>query len=214
MDGLLLDSERLAMATFQQACRESGFEPAMAVYQRCIGSTYEATERLMREGFGAGFPFDAVAARWSAIYDQHIQTQAVARKPGAREILQCLTAAEIPMALATSTHRRNAEVKLRLAGLDHFFRTTVCGGEARRGKPHPDPYLLACERLGTSPADCWALEDSMNGTRAALTAGLTVFQVPDLVHPDPHERRLGQHVVASLLNVIEHLQALMPSAAR
>jgi beta-phosphoglucomutase-like phosphatase (HAD superfamily) len=93
--------------------------------------------------------------------------------------------------------------------LHHYFDELVCGGETARGKPHPDPYLRACNLLNVSPEECWALEDSMNGTRAALSAGLSVFQIPDLIEPQGPERDLGQEIVPSLLRVLAHWEMLL-----
>jgi len=201
MDGLLLDSERLARDTFIAACHEYGYQPDIAVYRRVVGSTYGATQVILREGYGPDFPFEPIYARWSERYDAHVHHLPVDKKAGVLEILETLTDAGVPLALATSTHRTNAQVKLKLADIGQRFTHLVCGGETQRGKPHPDPYLRACELLGESPARCWALEDSMNGTRAALAAGLTVFQIPDLVFPEEHERNLGQHLVHSLHDI-------------
>lgn len=201
MDGLLLDSERLARDTFIAACNEFGYQPNLDVYRQVVGSTYDAGQVILREGYGSDFPFEQIYARWGERYDAHVHHQPVDKKSGAIEILETLTDAGIPLALATSTHRTNALVKLRLAEIGHRFTHLVCGGETERGKPHPDPYLRACEMLGESPADCWALEDSMNGTRAALAAGLTVFQIPDFVFPEEHERGLGQHLMHSLHDI-------------
>jgi len=113
-----------------------------------------------------------------------------------------------PLALATSTRRPTAEKKLELARLDHFFQELVCGGETTHGKPYPDPYLKACELLNVSPEGCWAFEDSMNGTRAALAAGLTVFQIPDLIEPGGGERALGQAILPSLHDALAHWKSL------
>ena len=65
-------------------------------------------------------------------------------------------------------------------------------------KPAPDVYLLAAERLGVAPSQCLVLEDSPTGVRAALAAGMTVVQVPDLLAPDAQVRALGHRIVESL----------------
>lgn len=204
MDGLLLDTERLAQDTFIAACREVGHEPDLGVYRQCIGSTYGTTREILQTGLGPDFPLDAVYARWGERYDSHVQHRPVDHKPGAVALLTALRSSRTPIALATSTRRPTAERKLQLAGLHRFFDQLVCGGETDRGKPHPDPYLRACALLNVPPEGCWALEDSMNGTRAALAAGLSVFQIPDLIEPEGPERDLGQDIVPSLLHVLEH----------
>lgn len=213
MDGLLLDSERLARATFITACRGNGWEPDLAVYDLCVGSTYQATERILKAGFGSEFPFQAISERWDALYEEHILHQPVDVKSGALELLRRLDELGIPRALATSTRRRTAMTKLRNAGLDGFFAALVCGDETARGKPHPDPYLEAAGRLGLDPGQCWALEDSNNRVRAAQAAGCRVFQIPDLVAPSAEVRALGHQVVGSLFDVLDMLGVVGPDAS-
>lgn len=205
MDGLLLDSERLARDSFVQACTEVGWAPDLAVYDLCVGSTYEGTERILRTHFGADFPFEAVNERWGALYEARVLRQPVDLKSGALDLLVRLEELGIPRALATSTRRGIATAKLHNASLSEYFAHLVCGGETARGKPHPDPYLEAAGRLRVDPGLCWALEDSNNGVRAAHAAGLQVFQIPDLVPPSDEVRALGHIVVESLFDVLKLL---------
>ncbi|MCB1683806.1 MAG: HAD family phosphatase [Pseudomonadales bacterium] len=205
MDGLLLDSERLARDCFLQACADVGWPADLAAYDLCVGGTYESTERILIAAYGPDFPYARLSECWGAHYEAYIQTRPVAVKAGARELLDHLADLGIPRALATSTRRATALQKLRLAGLEDYFSHLVCGGETPRGKPHPDPYLEATRRLSHPPGQCWALEDSNNGVRAAHAAGLRVFQVPDLVQPDPQVAALGHQVVGSLFEVLELL---------
>ena len=202
MDGLLLDSERLARECFLLACADIGWTADTAAYDRCVGSTSETTERILREACGPDFPYAEMNACWAERYDAHINHHPVAVKPGAHELLDHLERLDIPRALATSTRRSTALRKLQLAGLTDYFLHMVCGGETERGKPHPDPYLEATQRLQREPGQCWALEDSDNGVRAAHAAGLTVFQIPDLISPDGSVRALGHRVVESLFDVL------------
>ncbi len=92
------------------------------------------------------------------------------------------------------------------AGLDDYFSVRVTGDAVQRGKPGPEPYSTAAERLGTRPERCWALEDSANGVRSALAAGCRAFQVPDLVEPFEQLRGLGHEVVDTLHDVLEALR--------
>jgi beta-phosphoglucomutase-like phosphatase (HAD superfamily) len=75
----------------------------------------------------------------------------------------------------------------------------VTGSDVVHSKPAPDIYLLAAERLGVAPEHCVVLEDSVPGVRAALAAGMTPIQVPDLVVPDDTARALGHRIVDSLV---------------
>lgn len=201
MDGLLLDSETLARRYFVAACRQVGWTPDLDVYHRCIGTTREVSERILRAGMGEDFPYERMAAHWSALYGAHLEQHAVPVKAGALALLRRLRALRIPAALATSTHRDHTETKLVRAGLRGYFDVMICGGETPRGKPHPDPYLAAAVGLDLPAASCWAFEDSDNGVRAAHAAGMMVFQVPDLVPPAASVRALGHAILESLADV-------------
>jgi len=112
--------------------------------------------------------------------------------------------------VATTTRQPRANRKLAAAGLLPYFDAVITSGDVARPKPAPDIYLLAAQRLGQAPERCLALEDSPAGTRAALAAGMTVIQVPDLVHPDEELRALGHRIVGSLVDAHALLLPLLP----
>lgn len=207
MDGLLLDSERLARDAFVRACVELGWPADLVAYHRCIGSTYRQTEEILRQAYGPDFPYEAVDERWSSHYHARLAEGPVPVKPGAVALLECLAARSVPVVLVTSTRRPTAEEKLAATGLLGFFERLICGGETTRGKPHPDPYLSAAGVLSLAPQRCWAVEDSANGVRSAFDAGCTVFQVPDLVAPTTEVRELGHRIVSTLHEVRSALEA-------
>jgi HAD superfamily hydrolase (TIGR01509 family) len=92
-------------------------------------------------------------------------------------------AASFPVALASSSARILIDQVLETAGLTGTFRVTLSTEEVPRGKPAPDVYLAAAERLGLTPEVCAAVEDSSNGLRSAGAAGLAVVAVPHGVYP-------------------------------
>ena len=77
----------------------------------------------------------------------------------------------------------------------------IGGDQIVNGKPHPEIYLKACQKLGKTTSDCLALEDSENGVRSALAAGLTVIQIPDLVPPSEEVKSFGHLILESLADV-------------
>ena len=208
MDGLLLDSERLARDAFVRACEDHGYAADLVTYQQCIGSTYDKTRELIMAAYGADFPYEAIDERWSHHYHARLAKGPVPLKDGALALLTHLSVREVPMVLVTSTRRATAEEKLEATGLIRFFASLICGGETERGKPDPDPYLAGATRLELEPGRCWAVEDSANGVRAAVSAGCTVFQVPDLVAPTAELEQLGHQIVESLHEVQAALSAL------
>ena len=208
MDGLLLDSERLARDAFVRACEDHGYEADLLTYHQCIGSTYDKTRELLMAAYGEDFPYQAIDERWSHHYHARLAEGPVPVKDGAMALLTHLASREVPMALVTSTRRATAQEKLEATGLIRFFESLICGGETERGKPNPDPYLAGAARLELEATCCWALEDSANGVRAAVSAGCTVYQIPDLVAPTAEIEQLGHQIVATLHEVQAALEAL------
>ncbi|MDR0585774.1 MAG: HAD family phosphatase, partial [Treponema sp.] len=106
-------------------------------------------------------------------------------RPGLLTLLDRLDALEIPKAVATSTERKRALWKLEKAGIADRFTVLVCGDEIRRGKPAPDIFLKAAERLGAAPADCVGFEDSPAGLKGLAEAGIRSVFIKDLAEPPP-----------------------------
>ena len=124
-------------------------------------------------------------------------------RPGARELLADCRAYGSPTALVTMSWRRFAtEVVEALPPAS--FDTVVVGDDVAKGKPHPDPYLLAAERLGVDPRDCLAVEDSPTGVASALAAGCTVLAVPHIVPIPPPVGSDGRFVVRDSLTGLWH----------
>ena len=84
------------------------------------------------------------------------------------------------------------------------FVAIVGGDQVQKSKPHPDIYFKAAAILGVTPKNCLALEDSENGVRSAVSAGMTVVQIPDLVQPSLDLRGLGHIVLGSLRDVANY----------
>jgi len=101
-------------------------------------------------------------------------------RPGARELLEALVLEGVPCALVTMSYRRLAEAVVTSLP-PGTFRTLVTGDEVSKGKPHPEPYLVAAARLGVAAADCVAIEDSPTGVASAEAAGVPVIAVEHLV---------------------------------
>ena len=207
LDGLLLDTETIGRNVFIEACREVGWHPTdMSVYQKCIGLNGPEIGQVLKDGYGQDFPWEEISPIWQRIYYRLIHHQPADIKPGAVELLTYAAKKQIPCGVATSSHRTTAESKLTLPKLRSYFSVLVAIDDVKRGKPSPDPYLLAAERLGVSADQCWAFEDSEHGVRSAFAAGCTVFQIPDLIQPSKELREMGHPVLHSLHDVLTELE--------
>ncbi|MCF0111907.1 MAG: HAD family hydrolase, partial [Erysipelotrichaceae bacterium] len=131
--------------------------------------------------------------------------QGVELKKGARELLAYLQEHNIRIALATSSFRDRAEGILLRHNILDLFDVFVFGPEVSRGKPFPDVFLTACEKLGEKPEDCLVLEDSEQGIQAAHAAGIPVICIPDMKVPQPVYKEMTLDVVSSLDDVVGYL---------
>ncbi|HEV7486025.1 MAG TPA: HAD family phosphatase [Thermoanaerobaculia bacterium] len=198
MDGLLLDSEPLYRVTWKAAAADLGFPIDNVLYERFVGRGNLEAEQILREHFGDAFPLDEFHKRWSRDFENRLATMAT--KPGAIELLVALEKRDIPKALATSSPRVLA---LRCLGdLASRFAALAFGDEVSHSKPAPDLFLLAAQRLGIAPADCFVLEDSEAGVRAARAAGMDVIMVPDLVPPSEEIASMATRVCETLHEVM------------
>ncbi|NVD07729.1 HAD family phosphatase [Vibrio sp. JPW-9-11-11] len=205
MDGLLLDTERLCMHVFKQACQTVNVPFYEDIYLSIIGRNSAGIEPIFRRAYGENY--ERLHQEWRTQYDSVVKHQAIPVKEGVVALLEWLNAKQIPVAVATSTHREVAQVKLELANLSQYFTNLTCGCEVSHGKPHPEIYLLAASRLGVDPQQCIAFEDSNNGVRSAVAANMTTFQVPDLVEPSDEVKALGHHIVPSLNHALSYLKS-------
>jgi HAD superfamily hydrolase (TIGR01509 family) len=209
MDGLMLDTESLALQTWRDAAAAIGVEFDLALLPAMIGRNYRDCREMLREHYGATYPVEQLTATCLTIFDAIVARDGVAQKPGLRELLDWLEGENVARAVATSTRRDRAEAQLAQQGLLERFALLVGGNEVERGKPAPDIFLLAASRLAVAAGDCVVLEDSEPGVRAALAAGMMPIMVPDLHRPSPDLLAREPLVLPSLHDVRTHL-ALLP----
>ena len=207
MDGLMLDSERALLDCLAEVSGEAGQALPGPFLLSLIGSS-DAVTRQRIAGLVGAEAGDALLQASYARYDS-IVAAGVPHRPGIIDLLDTLVAHGVPRAVATSTRRPLALRKLEAAGLLPYFAHVATSSDVAHPKPAPDIYLLAAQKLGIAPRHCLALEDSPIGVRAALAAGMSVIQVPDLLAPDDSVRALGHRIVASLDEVRGLLQPLL-----
>lgn len=200
MDGLLFDTEALWQEALLSAAAEGGFQVPGEVYDGSIGVRRSQCGPLFRAHFGEDFRFEDFHADWRRHF-WRIAERRIALKPGALELLDLLDELGLPRAIATSSSRETVERHLSAHGLARRFDTTVCRGDYENGKPAPDPFLKAAERLGVEPRLCLALEDSHIGVRSASAAGMMTVMAPDLLEPTEELRALCVLVARDLHQV-------------
>ncbi len=176
MDGVLLDSEPLHYEAVRQALAEQGVDFPYDDYARYLGTTLTSTWDELCERYPITMTLAEFEARYNADVLAHYQAGAPLIR-GARELVEQLREAGVPIAVASSSHRMWVDAALEGAGLSDYFDQTTAGDEVSMGKPSPEIYLKAAEKLGMDPTDCIAIEDAPAGVESASAAGMRVVLV-------------------------------------
>lgn len=199
MDGLLLDTEVLYRQSVISAAVHHDLPIGPSIYEGMLGRPWHSIAELLREHYGADFDADGFRQVWLAHFDLLTETE-LRLKAGVSELLDVLDELGLPRAVCTSSEHFQVKHHLGTLGVLDRFHHVIAQGDYPRGKPHPEPYLAAAERIGVDPADCLALEDSFNGIRSAASAGMMAVMVPDLLQPTQEIRALCAQVAESLIH--------------
>ena len=177
MDGVLVDSEPFGFEALRRVMTRHGLPYSEEENAEFLGRTTLDSCRILKERHGFGASAETLAD-W---YVEHMLEQ-IDRGPipmaGVPEVLQRVRASGYRLALASSAEVRVIEANLAALAIRPLFETVVSGTQVPRGKPAPDVFLAAADRLATPPAQCLVIEDSRNGLLAAKAAGMRCAVVP------------------------------------
>jgi HAD superfamily hydrolase (TIGR01509 family) len=207
MDGVIVDTEHLWDEVREELTDEWGGRYTPEAQQAMMGMSSREWSRYLHEVVGLREPPEAinseVVRRMLTRYETELPVV-----PGAVEAVHRLAAAGYRLGLASSSNRELIDVVLRELEVTELFGVTVSSEEVARGKPAPDVYLEAADRLGVDPTRCAAVEDSASGIRAARAAGMRVLAYPNRHYPPARDVLASAHATLDSLadldaNVLE-----------
>ncbi len=206
MDGLLVDSETASGEALRLFLDGHGHEMLASTLEGALGRRLPEAMEIVAAAYDLPGPLDEHVVAFDAMRLEALRGNVVAMV-GAVELLDWAAAKGLPRALATSSSRGQAEVALTEAALMGRFEVEVTGDEVQFGKPAPDLFLLAAERLGVAPRSCVVFEDAPAGLEAAARAGMRRVWVPNA-----HTRHLAAPVevdarLESLADAISWLES-------
>lgn len=210
MDGLLFDTEMIYYQSTQKIADVMGFPYSKELYLQFLGvSDEEVQENYHRifEEYGREKVEEFIQRSYADTIEA-FEAGKVPMKPGVLELLDYLDAQQIPKMVASSNVRPAIELLLTNAGIIDRFEGIVSAEDVSRAKPDPEIFRKALGFLKTEPEQTLVLEDSSHGVTAAYTAGIPVIMVPDLLQPDEALRSKTLHVLDSLHDVPEYLNAV------
>ena len=196
MDGLLIDSETIWQDEWHNIARERGVTLPDDFPSQMCGTGGARTREVVRRNYGVDDP-EPIMRECSARVHRR-QEHGVPLMPGVRVILDGLRAKGCRIAVASSSPMDMIERNLRFHGIEACFDALVSGLEAAHGKPEPDVFLLAAERIGVPPEQCWVFEDGTVGVEAGWRAGCRTVMIPDQVAPTPRAREMCWGIFPSL----------------
>lgn len=205
MDGLMIDSERVWQAQWPSVLAKFGLTYKDGLKEACVASSGTVFEGIVR-GF---YPDADCAGIREELWDsaRRALEAGVDAKPGLYELMDWLDENHVRRAIASASNEALIRQNVHNIGLDGRFDAIVAGEMVTRGKPFPDTFLLAAEKLGADPTRTVVLEDSNPGIRAAAAGGFIPVMVPDLIAPQDDVRDLWARCCTSLLEVRDLLAA-------
>lgn len=207
MDGLMIDSERVTYNEYVKKLAQLGHHDfTEELYRNCLGKNKQGICQVFIDHYGQDFPMDEV---WDDVHvwiDESLR-QYVPKKKGLVELLEYLKANNYKTIVATSSGRARVDEILKNADLTKYFDDTICGDEVTHGKPHPEIFLTACQKLDVKSEEALVLEDSEAGILAAYDGRIDVICVPDMKYPEPQFVEKVTKIVDSLDEVIDYLKA-------
>ena len=204
MDGIIFDTERLYIESWKAVAQEYDLNNVTDMAYRIIGVNDMMSRKVFTEYYQGTRDYDQCRKRVSEVFHSRYDGK-IPVKSGVQEILAFLRERNIPVALASSTRIETVQRELKEAGLYQAFDHIIGGDMIKQSKPAPDIFLAAAEKLQEAPENCYVLEDSHNGIRAAAAAGMHPIMVPDLLEVTEEMQELAETVCPTLYEAIDYL---------
>ena len=201
LDGVLADSEPWWNKIDKKLLAQYGVTYRGEYHRNVLGVSYRLAVEFYKKAFGLSVSTEEIMRRRAEIAIEFFANR-VGLFPSAKKVLQELQRMNLSLAIATSSVSASARPFLHRHQLTAFFDTIVTGDEIERGKPHPDAYMRAAEKLGLAPDACLVIEDALSGIAAAKAANMRVAAIPDTRFVDPREyQKEADYVLGSLSEI-------------
>ena len=196
LDGTLVDSMWMWRKIDIEYLGQYGQEVPEGLAVEIEGMSFSETAEYFKQRFQSPEPVESIKTRWNEMaYDKYCHE--VPLKAGARRFLEYLKSNDIRTGIATSNSRELAEAVLHAHGITHMFDVILTSCDAKAGKPAPDVYLLAAERVAVSPNQCLVFEDVPMGILAGKNAVMEVCAVSDEFsrHQESQKKQLADYCI-------------------
>jgi HAD superfamily hydrolase (TIGR01509 family) len=200
LDGLMVNTEEVFHLTGHELMRRRGKVATQALFNQMMGRRAREAFAAMIEMMELTETIDELQAESESVFDDLLEKH-LCTMPGLIELLGHIEAQGLPKGVATSSDREYLHRMLGQFDLVHRFPMKLTAEDVTHGKPNPEIYLKAAQRIGVDPHEMLVLEDSEAGTRAAAAAGAHIISVPHQ-HSRHHDFSPAKHVASSLIDPV------------
>lgn len=199
MDGLLFDTEQIYQKNWTRLAEEMKVELPKEFRTSICGTSGDLMDRIIEKYYHVenGRPYaEKIMERVTEDLKNHVP-----EKKGVHEILDFFKSRHFKMAIASSSRKEQIQNNIRLSHIEDYFDALVSGRDdgIQNGKPAPDIFLKAAERIGVPASECYVFEDAYNGIRAASKAGARPIMIPDMIPADDEMKRLAWGIYPDLI---------------
>jgi len=203
LDGVLIDSHDQHEGSWFALAKEIGKPMTKELFKRSFGMHNEMCITDVFEWSNKAEEIAMLGDRKEELYREMLASDGLDPLPGVLDLVDSLKQAGIPISLGSSTSRKNIEVCFKSTGLDAYFGPFYTGAEdVTRGKPNPDVFLKAAEKIECEPANCLVIEDAHIGIEAALAAGMKAIAVTT-THPAESFSDAGMDLIVDSLTEVD-----------
>jgi len=203
-DGLMFDTEKIWQKNWQKEASAMGIIlPEEFKYEIC-GSSGDLMNAVIKKYYGVKDGREIINRVVECVHQD--EAVSIEEMKGLRDILTMFEKHGVVMAVASSSPEAMIRKNLENAGIASYFQAVVSGQHVAHGKPDPDIFLLAAEKMHIDPQECYVFEDAMNGVKAGFAAGCRTIMIPDMMQPDEEIRRLAYAVLPSLTEASQKIE--------
>jgi HAD superfamily hydrolase (TIGR01509 family) len=214
LDGVLADSEPWWNQIDAKLLAEHGVSYRGEYHRNVLGVSYRLAVEFYKNAFHISASVEELMQRRGEIATDFFANR-VGLFPSAKMTLEQLREMKLALAVATSSVSASARPLLDRTGIRSLFSVVITGDEVQQGKPHPDIYLRAAEKLGIYPEACLVIEDSLAGIASGKAANMRVAAIPDTRFVDPREyEKEADYVLGSLSEIPALIRRVNAAASK
>ena len=212
MDGVIIDSEPVHIALESEFFAELGITLAPGEQESYMGTSGANMYALLKARHGVSRSVESLLETSRNRYMKILRSGDISLVEGAASLIRRLFDNGRPLAVASSSPHEQIDIVMERFDLGSFFICRISGDEVLQSKPHPEIFLKTAAALGVAPEECWVIEDTENGVKAAKSAGMTCI---GLMSPNLGNQSLSAaDYVINRLNEVEGLLNNRGAAAK